>query len=318
MSAVPKKEIRVAAGVIEDAAGRILIAQRSAEADQGGLWEFPGGKIEPGETPFDALRRELMEEIGIAVDGAEPMLVVRHAYPRQRVILEIFRVRKFSGEARGCLGQPIRWVGADDLVDFRFPAANRFIVAAARLPFHYPIVDDVAGDLSAMRRHFRRLVAGGFSLIQLRAKTLERAVYRSFAQECIDCCAGSNVRLILNAEPELAVELGAAGVHLTSARLNSLSSRPLDNKFWVAASCHDAGELEKAESLRLDFAVFGPVLPTRSHPASAPLGWERFSECLQAVNLPVYALGGLAAEHLVRARSAGAWGIAGIRGFSGS
>jgi 8-oxo-dGTP diphosphatase len=311
------KEIRVAAGVIEDAAGRILIARRPAEADQGGLWEFPGGKIEPGETPFDALRRELMEEIGIAVDGAEPMLAVRHDYPSRRVILDIWRVRRFSGVARGCLGQAIRWVRAEELVDFPFPAANRFIVAAARLPFHYPIVDDAAGDLAAMRRHLRRLVAEGHTLIQLRAKALARADYRAFAKECVDHCAGNRARLLLNAAPELAVELGAAGVHLTGARLNSLDSRPLDGGFWVAASCHDAGELEKAESLQLDFAVFGPVLPTRSHPASAPLGWERFSECLKAVNLPVFALGGLAAEDLASARSAGAWGIAGIRGFLG-
>ncbi|QXP83883.1 Nudix family hydrolase [Methylococcus sp. Mc7] len=315
MTSPGNKEIRVAAGVIEDAAGRILIAQRPAEADQGGLWEFPGGKIEPGETSLDALRRELMEEIGIAVDSAEPMLVVRHDYPSRRVVLDIWRVRRFSGVARGCLGQPIRWVGADELVDFQFPAANRFIVTAARLPFHYPIVDDAAGDLAAMRRHFRRLVAEGYSLIQLRAKTLSRTDYRAFARECLEYCADDRTRLLLNAEPELAVELGAAGVHLTSARLNSLNSRPLDERFWVAASCHDAGELEKAESLQLDFAVFGPVLPTRSHPASAPLGWERFSECLRAVNLPVYALGGMAVAHLAGARSAGAWGIAGIRGF---
>jgi 8-oxo-dGTP diphosphatase len=309
------KEIRVAVGVVEDAGGRILIARRPAEVDQGGLWEFPGGKIEPGETPFDALRRELMEETGIAVDGAEPMLVVRHDYPLRRVVLDVWRVRRFSGIARGRLGQPVRWVRPDELVDFRFPAANRSIVTAARLPFHYPIVEDAAGDLGAMRRQFRRLVAEGHSLIQLRAKALSRTDFRAFARECLYHCADNHTRLILNAEPELAVELGAAGVHLTSARLNSLDSRPLDDRFWVAASCHDVSELEKAESLQLDFAVFGPVLPTRSHPESAPLGWEHVSQCLQSVNLPVYALGGMAAEHLASARSAGAWGIAGIRGF---
>lgn len=305
----------MAAGVVEDAAGRILIAQRPQNVDQGGLWEFPGGKIEPGETPFEALRRELMEEIGIAVDGAEPMLVVRHDYPSRRVVMDIWRVRRFSGVARGCLGQPIRWVRPEALVDFQFPAANRFIVSAARLPHHYPIVDDAAGDLTAMRRRFRRLVAEGYPLIQLRAKALSRTDYRAFARECLGYCAHDRTRLILNAEPELAVELGAAGVHLTSARLNCLDARPLDDRFWVAASCHDVGELEKAESLQLDFAVFGPVLPTRSHPASAPLGWEHFSKCLQTVSLPVYALGGMTVEHLARVRSAGAWGVAGIRGF---
>jgi len=315
LASLGNKEIRVAAGVVEDATGRILIAQRPPKVDQGGLWEFPGGKIEPGETPLDALHRELMEEIGIAVESAEPMLVVRHDYPSRRVVLDIWRVRRFSGVARGCLGQPIRWVSPDELVDFQFPAANRFIVAAARLPYHYPIVDEAAGDLTAMRRRFRRLVAAGYSLIQLRAKALSRTDYRAFARECLDYCAHDHTRLILNAEPELAVELGAGGVHLTSARLNNLDARPLDDRFWVAASCHDVGELEKAESLQLDFAVFGPVLPTRSHPASAPLGWGHFSECLQAVNLPVYALGGMTAEHLASARSAGAWGIAGIRGF---
>lgn len=315
MTPAGPKEIRVAAGVIKDAAGRILVAQRPPDADQGGCWEFPGGKIEPGETSFEALRRELAEELGIVVDGAEPMMVVRHNYPERRVVLDIWRVRGFSGEARGCLGQPVRWVNPATLPELEFPAANRYIVSAARLPVHYPIIDNAAGDLAAMRRQLQRLADNGFSLIQLRAKSLTPAAYREFAKECVDYCAGRDVQLILNAAPELAVELGAAGVHLDGTRLKRLSSRPLDPKFWVAASCHGADELEKAESLALDFAVLGPVLPTLSHPEAAPLGWDRLSECLNAFNLPVFALGGLKMEHLARAREAGAWGVSGIRGF---
>ncbi|MDD2769117.1 MAG: Nudix family hydrolase [Methylococcus sp.] len=315
MTSAGPKEINVAAGVIEDAAGRILVAQRPPDADQGGCWEFPGGKIEPGETSFEALRRELAEELGITVDGAEPMMVVRHDYPQRRVILDIWRVRDFSGEARGCLGQPVRWVSPAELPELKFPAANRYIVSAARLPVHYPIVDHAAGDLAAMRSQLQRLAADGFSLIQLRAKSLAPAAYREFAKECVDYCAGRDVQLVLNAEPELAVKLGAAGVHLNGTRLKRLSSRPLGTRFWVAASCHGTDELEKAESLALDFAVLGPVLPTFSHPEAASLGWEGLSECLKALNLPVFALGGLRMDHLARARDAGAWGVSGIRGF---
>ncbi|HWO99454.1 MAG TPA: Nudix family hydrolase [Methylococcus sp.] len=313
-----KAEIRVAVGVIENTCGEVLIALRPPGVHQEGLWEFPGGKVEPGETVREALCRELFEELGIAVELAAPLLVVRHDYPNLCVVLDTWRVHRFGGIPRGCLGQKICWVQPGDLPAFEFPEANRPIVAAVRLPRYYPILDDATGNHNAMWRNLMRLVDGGHELIQLRAKKLDARSYRCFASECVDYCKGRGVGLILNAEPALVVELGAAGVHLTSRRLKETRTRPLGWNFWVSASCHDRVELRQAESVGVDFAVLGPVRPTASHPGVEPLGWERFAACMEASNLPVFALGGLQKRDLARAQSLGGWGIAGIRGFLGA
>ena len=123
--------LRVVAGLIPSRSGnRILIARRPAGSHQGGLWEFPGGKIAAGETPAAALARELAEELAIAVERSEPFLVVDHRYPDRRVELAVWRVLAFSGVATGNEGQEIAWVPLRDLARLPFPAANRPVIAA--------------------------------------------------------------------------------------------------------------------------------------------------------------------------------------------
>jgi len=123
--------VRVVAGVIQSRSGnRVLIARRPTGKHQGGLWEFPGGKMEPGETPDAALARELAEELAISVDRSEPFLVVNHRYPDRLVVLDVWRVLAFSGIAIGNEGQEIAWVPIGDLAQRPFPAANQRIIAA--------------------------------------------------------------------------------------------------------------------------------------------------------------------------------------------
>lgn len=123
--------LRVVAGVIPSRSGnRILISRRPAGKHQGGLWEFPGGKIDAGETPAEALARELAEELAIAVERSEPFLEVDHRYPDRRIALVVWRVLAFTGVAVGNEGQEIAWVPLRDLAQLPFPAANRPIVAA--------------------------------------------------------------------------------------------------------------------------------------------------------------------------------------------
>ncbi|MBL8251540.1 MAG: 8-oxo-dGTP diphosphatase MutT [Candidatus Competibacter sp.] len=129
MNEDPAAVVRVAVGIVADSAGAVLIARRPQTAHQGGLWEFPGGKVEPGETVDMALRRELREELGIQVQTAEPWLRVEHAYSDKRVLLEVWRVIDYRGEARGREGQPLLWARAADLRAFRFPAADEPIIA---------------------------------------------------------------------------------------------------------------------------------------------------------------------------------------------
>ena len=121
-------ELHVAVGVLTDAAGRILLARRPAELHQGGLWEFPGGKVEPGETVAQALGRELKEELGISVEASSPLLEVRHDYGDRQVFLDVHRVTSWRGEPRGVEGQPLAWTLPSSLSDFDFPKGNVAIV----------------------------------------------------------------------------------------------------------------------------------------------------------------------------------------------
>lgn len=124
--------VHVAVGIVADAAGAVLITRRPDHVHQGGLWEFPGGKVEAAESVETALQRELHEELGIVVQTAEPWLQIRHAYPDKTVLLDVWRVTAWRGEPHGREGQPLRWASAMELADFVFPAADEAIIARLR------------------------------------------------------------------------------------------------------------------------------------------------------------------------------------------
>lgn len=308
-------ELHVAAGVIRNGCGQILIARRLAHVHQGDLWEFPGGKLEPGETAKKALCREIQEELNLKVIEASPLIRIRHAYPERRVLLDVWRVDRFEGTPIGMQGQPIRWVLPDELPRFAFPTANRAIVTAARLPDQYAILDDESGDELILRERLHDLVSCGIGLVQLRARQLDMHQYEALARYAVGYCRARGVTLLLNADPGWVARTSAAGVHLTAQRLMSLSERPLEKARWVAASCHNLRELKQAERIGVDLAVLAPVLPTATHPHTVPLGWETFAELVDQINIPVFALGGLSPADLEVAKFHGAQGVAGIRGF---
>jgi 8-oxo-dGTP diphosphatase len=124
------KHIHVAAGVILNSRREVLLALRPSHKHQGGLWEFPGGKVEAGETVQQALARELLEEINLTVLESSRLLVVDHDYGDKRVKLEAWLVTRHSGDAHGCEGQSIAWVHIDNLQAYAFPDANTAIVKA--------------------------------------------------------------------------------------------------------------------------------------------------------------------------------------------
>lgn len=313
---VGEPELHVAVGVVRSDRDRILIARRQPGVHLAGLWEFPGGKVEATETTLEALRRELREELGIDIGSASPLIQVRHRYPERRVLLDVWQVTSFAGVPRGLQGQTLRWVDPDDLQYIDFPAANRPIANAARLPDRYAILDSESGDPAVLAERMQRLAGRGIRMVQLRAKgLLASGGYRAFAVWAIDYCRAKGIRLLLNAEPQAAEQLGASGVHLNTASLLRLQHRPLNANRWVAASCHDVHELLHAQRIGVDFAVLSPVAPTPTHPGCPPLGWSVFADWIKGVNLPVYALGGLTDADLPQAIGAGAQGIAAIRGF---
>lgn len=309
------KLLHVAVGVIRDDRRHVLIARRPGHLHQGGLWEFPGGKVEPGETVEQALRRELREELAITVERASPLIKVRHDYGDRRVLLDVWRIDRFSGAPTGLENQPILWVSPDELQGFAFPAANRPIITAARLPEQYPIVDGRTEDGQRLLERLDCLSRKAYSLVQWRVRSPDGSVCPNLAQRAVDRAKSLGMDLLLNAEPELAAQTGAAGLHLTSRRLMSLTHRPLSSRFWVSASCHDLDEIRQAETIGVDFIVLSPVRATPSHPEAVPLGWDHFGALVDAANLPVYALGGMDRTHLMDAKQHGAQGISGIRGF---
>lgn len=309
------KRIHVAAAVIRSADGRILIAKRPLDKHQGGLWEFPGGKVETDETVEAALARELAEELGISVTAAQPLIQVRHDYPDKQVLLDVWQVTAFDGTPHGAEGQPLAWVKPADLLDYSFPAANRPIVAAARLPDRYLITPDGLSPEQLLSGMSRALDAG-IRLLQLRAPSLSHGDYRALAAEAAALCMG-RAQLMLKGPLEWAAEFPTAGWHLTAqqVRQHALQGRPVPHRQWLASSCHDAGELDLATAMGVDFVTLSPVLRTATHPAAQPLGWSRSAEWLSGFNQPAYLLGGLGADNMAQALQAGAQGIAGIRAF---
>jgi 8-oxo-dGTP diphosphatase len=304
----------VVAAVIVNRSQQVLLAKRPLDRHQGGLWEFPGGKVEHSEDARTALARELHEELGIVVQDARPLIKVCHEYPGKSVLLDVWRVSAFGGEPHGREGQPIEWVFPQDLPERDFPAANRPIVTAARLPSIYLLTPEPDDPVNFLGR-LETLLAEGVGLVQLRAKTLESAAYAKLARRVISLCAGTDARLLLNAPPMLAEELGAAGVHLTSAALMALKERPLGSTQWVAASCHSVEELDHACRIGVDFIVVAPVLATATHTGARLLGWHSLQQLAERATVPVYALGGMRLDDIATAWDHGCQGIASISGL---
>lgn len=288
-----------------------LLAQRPVGKIYAGYWEFPGGKIEAGESPLHALHRELHEELGIEIIEAHPWLTRVFTYPHATVRLNFFRVLRWRGEPHGRENQQLSWqTGPGPTVGPLLPA-NAPILRALQLPALYAISNVAELGREEFLRRLQRALRGGLRLVQVREKALSRDALRDLSLRIIELAHEHGARVLLNSDVDLAQEVGAGGVHLTSVQLAACDARP--DMAWCAASCHNAGELRRAAELGLDFAVLGPVLPTASHPGAAHLGWERFAALAAASEIPVYALGGMRGKDMETAWRCGAHGVALLR-----
>ncbi len=304
--------VEVVAAVIERPDGTFLLAQRPAGKVYAGYWEFPGGKVEPGEPLATALARELHEELGIEVERAYPWIVQVYAYPHAKVRLNFFRVRAWRGEAHGKEAQKLAWQRISALEVAPLLPANGPVVRALQLPFEYAITHAGEIGMEAQLRMLDERLARGLSLIQVREKGMQAADLERYASAVIAKARAYGAKVLINSDIELAQRLGADGVHLTATQLALLQHRPALP--WCAASCHNAAELARAAQLGVDFAVLGPVQATPTHPDAQALGWDGFGELVRGATLPVFALGGIAPGELETAWRRGAHGIAMIRG----
>ncbi len=323
------KLVEVAAAVMQRPDGSFLLAQRPLDKIWAGYWEFPGGKIEPGETPRHALVRELREELGIEVETAYPWITRVFTYPHATVRLNFFRVTKWSGELHPHEGQEFAWQspalrypstklrtglranGNDPVMVSPVLPANTPILRALELPPLYAISNVAELGVEEFMRRLEGALRNGLRLVQLREKNLPRAEMRALSLHVVELAHAHGAQVLINGDVELALEIGADGVHLSSVQLAACSTRP--DLPWCAASCHNAAELQRAGEMGLDFAVLSPVLPTRSHPDVAHLGWEAFGKIAAGSAIPVYALGGLCRDDMETAWQHGAHGIALLR-----
>lgn len=318
------KIVEVAAAVLQRPDGSFLLAQRPADKIWAGYWEFPGGKIESGETPRHALVRELHEELGITVTTIYPWVTRVFTYPHATVRLHFFRVTAWSGELHPHEGQQFSWQLLTPIPTLILPLKGRGQVSVSPLlPANAPILRALSlpslyaiGNVAELgeQKFMPRLEAAlnnGLRLVQLREKSYSREALRALALKMLPLMRQHDARLIINADIELCREIGADGVQLTGAQLAELRERP--DVDWCAASCHSAEELRRAEALGCDFALLSPVLATQSHPGAPHLGWEKFASIAAGSSIPVYALGGLTHDDLRAAWQHGAHGIALLR-----
>ncbi len=299
----------VAVAILQKPDGSFLLSSRPEGKPYPHYWEFPGGKIEPGETVFDAMVRELQEELNVTITRASPWFTFVMHYTHATVRLHCWRVQEWHGDMQGMEGQSFRWQKSVAEIDVSptLPGCVP-IFQALRLPTTYAITN--AGELGEAE-YLRRLdaaLASGLRLIQVREKKMSGGRLVDFAVDVVARAHACGAKVLVNADEELARAAGADGVHLPAAQLATLAARP---KFeLLGASAHSRAEIERAGELKCDFAVLGPVQATLTHPGQAPLGWTAFAEMALNAPLPVFAIGGMTSGDLVVARDNGAHGVA--------
>lgn len=250
------QRVQVVAAVIRASDGRVLLAQRPQHKHQGGLWEFPGGKVEPGETEVEALQRELHEELGLWAEAQTPLIRIRHDYPDKSVELSVWQVTCWRGESygdaagdaiagssamQGREGQPVRWVAPDDFLQLPFPAANGPIVAAARLPAIWRITPALS-SLAEVRQWAEQRLRSGFNasadaregwLLRLPAWSLDDYVLAAEALVALKAAAVAEaqaigsacapISLCLHGDPRVLQRVPAAdGFHLNHQQVRQL------------------------------------------------------------------------------------------------
>ena len=317
--------IHVAVGVIWKN-NHILIAKRLEHVHQGGLWEFPGGKVEVQETVQQALKRELFEELAITSQSLRPLIQIPYQYDQKKVFLDVWHVLSFTGQEVGKEGQAIVWIKPDQLRDFQFPAANEPIARAIMLPQSYLITP--ANIQPNFLTELEEKLQAGIKLLQLRIKeTVPQIFFQQFIalvkKYPVSVQINSNTwqhylgqenQQLIHSEWESASQAGSQfGIHLTSHDLQQENFQQLPG--LKSASCHHAQDIQAANQLGLDFLVLSPVLKTQTHPTQSHMGWDNFKQLSLLAQSPVYALGGMKKQYLEQAINCGAQGIAAITGL---
>lgn len=300
--------VEVAVAIIRDASGRVLVNKRQHGKPFAGKWEFPGGKIEPGESAAQALVRELDEELGISIVQQRPLITFPYSYDDLTVYLRVNEVLQHEGKVSGREDQALDWVAPDELNGIDLLAANAAIVSAVVLPRICLITD--AQRFGALRT--LELLASHVQnrriLLIVREKTMAPHELAAFVASALDICRPQGSLVCVHADCDTEQPGMADGIHLP-ARALAEGTLP-EGGGLTGASCHTDGEVRSAGEMGADYALLSPVKRTSSHPGAVPLGWSGFMDACGDKPLPVYALGGMIFEDLDDAIEHGAQGVA--------
>ena len=301
----------VVAAAIHDHRGNLLLARRGLDGSrESGHWEFPGGKVESGETPVQALRRELAEELGVhcrsitAIPGAL-------AQDRERLLrLSLWRVKLGREQPRVSVHQAIRWVRPEHCIRLPLGVLDRQLAPWAGAPRRYHITHPQSVEPGVVRTDPSD-TSGSWIL----ARWPSAMDYRGAVERFKRSTASRHRPIMLHDCLPAGTDSRVVGVHLSAKLAARHQQRPIGNDQWLAVSCHNLVELDHARKLGADFVVLGAIRPTPSHPGVSGQGWQRAAEVRAKVGLPTIALGGVAPEDFARARAFGFHGVAGISAF---
>lgn len=304
--------VQVAVAVLTRQDGCVLLARRPPGKVYAGYWEFPGGKIEAGESAADALAREIREELAVEVEIAHPWITRSFTYPHANVQLHFHRVLAWRGQPRKVVHDGLSWerpgsIGVEPLLPANGPVFDALLLAD-----EYAISQ--AAELGAenfLRRLQTRLELG-LKLVQVREPGFSGPEFASLAMNVVRLAHAAGARVLVNGDEALARGIGADGVHLSARQVTLANERP--DLRLVGASAHSRDELHAAEQIGADFAVLGPVRRTPSHPDRNPIGWDGFRDAVRDAAIPVFALGGVDRVDMHVAWSCGAHGVAMVRG----
>ncbi len=314
--------LQVALAVVRDSAGTVLVGRRDPQVHLGGMLEFPGGKIQTGETPTVAMARELREETGLVALEQRPLMSFSHRYPAdettpvRQIIFHVFIVSQWQAES--ALAASWCWLAVDTLDIQGFPAANCGILQALKLPEELMITADLQRPHQSVLSDCYRAIESGVRLICLRDPQLSDAEFQQLAAQLVPPLQARGCRVMVNCPANLPVVDQADGLHLTSKRLMATTHRPLGADRWCSAAGQNPQQLRHAATLGMDFVTLSPVQATLSHAGAEILGWEGFAALAALSPIPVYALGGVRRDHLPQVWRAGGQGVAGIRSFKDS
>ncbi|KIE86629.1 dGTP-pyrophosphohydrolase [Acinetobacter pittii] len=298
---MPKPIVDVAIAILIHR-GKILVGWREEQQHQGGKHEFPGGKVEQGETPEEACRREIYEEVGIGLKDWHQFDYIHHEYDDIIVNLHLFH-SYVPDELLNLIHQPWAWYTRDQLLHLNFPKANKNIIKR----LYWPHLIKISNTLST--------VESSDALLYWRIEEFEP----QYIEQLTALDEGQRSSLIMNVDiwrqlsPELQKQIKT--VHLKQSQLMNLHKGDLTVGVRYIAACHDAVSLKQAQQIGCDAVFISPVKPTTTHPEAVVLGWERFNELAQNSQIPVFALGGVHPDDLATAQQHGAYGLAGIRNF---